>query len=174
MHGLESNSQPETLSSILENEPSRPNECNLKASVANETFEIPSTSENNSMMITIGEHGVGNVLVAADPVHTNESNLIVGLIQNQSIYSSTENTFVDVCDNTDGSIVCFNPIENIVSKKRQRKSKCENVENPEQIKPKRGRTPKSKVNPNTKIEQPSFPQPMNDDVTGKFNIKIIV
>lgn len=171
--GLGNNTELELLSSELEIIPARPIECGLEARVENEQFEIPSTSQNDPTMATVGEHGAANVLVTADHVYANASNpcLTAELIENEPARAVSAN----VCDNPDDGNVSIQPIENIGARKRQRKSKYGNIDQTEQtqsveIKPKRGRTPKAKVNP-IKTEQPSLPL-LNEDLNG--NTQFIV
>lgn len=100
-------------------------------------LQMPSTSQNNPIMVTVDQHSSAS-----------ESNpcLVAGLIQNEAACSNSN----DVPDRN----VCITPNENIGPIKRQRKTKYGSNEQIYSVetKPKRSRTPKSKVN-SIEIEQ---------------------
>lgn len=161
------------------NEPAQPNKCGLEAEVEKEKFEMPSTPQNNLAIGTFGEYSTANVFVAVDSVHTNESDpcLTADVTQNESPCASSGNSIV--CINSIKDTNELQPIstekgksQSSGSTRRQRKPKCNSNVKTEQIhsveiKPKRGRTTKSKAIP-IKIEQPPELQ-LNADAIGKCN-----
>lgn len=161
----ENSAQPGMITFALEKEQTQPNECGLEIIVEKDRFEIASTSQQNPTMLTIDGHNTANVLVAADLVHKNESNFITESVQNEHAYANTADQ---------------QKSELVGSTKRQCKSiysrsntsgQTQNVE----VKPKRVRIPKAKVN-SIEIKEPSSSSPglLNEDMIGKFNTHIFI
>lgn len=132
----EKNAQPEMLTFA--------NECDFDLIVEKNMFQMPSTSQNQPMVVSIDDQSTTNA---------SNSCLYTKLIQNESAPNNTRTK--DVC---------------IAPTKRQRKPKYgsnDHIYIVETTTTKRSRVLKPKVN-SIKIEQPSLQLPQNNDATGEY------
>lgn len=140
----------------------KPKKNVVESTEKEEMNEIPSTSKEVPTIVTnIEVHNTFNDLVAAaDSVHTNQLDSSHSTKTEQHTLADTAGPSKNATDK--------GKRENVSPAKRQCRSKCSNIVKvvPNESKPKRGRASKSKV----KIEQPSLPLLLNDNVTGKCQI----